>query len=277
MEIYGGSAIVKKKDLIIISVLSVIIGFMYLSCLPLGLLDIKFADIGKGTIAWSLNMLLCILIVFLTFKIFKVDFKLGFTKNGLVNGLKNNVVVALIMIFVFAVAQFTNSYSLLGNTPSIARIIIEGILMYIIVGVMEELLLRGLVLNMFEGFFQKSKHKVLIAIIVSSVLFALGHVPAVLNLGIGIILFKFFYPLSTGIYFGYLYKKSNNILVPIIYHAILDIVMGLIMICEATPADSYKTAMVAIISVFSVFLCAYGIIATVKLDREQQISLDRAD
>lgn len=267
----------KKKDLIIISVLSVIIGFMYLSCLPLGLLDIKFADIGKGTIAWSLNMLLCILIVFLTFKIFKVDFKLGFTKNGLVNGLKNNVVVALIMIFVFAVAQFTNSYSLLGNTPSIARIIIEGILMYIIVGVMEELLLRGLVLNMFEGFFQKSKHKVLIAIIVSSVLFALGHVPAVLNLGIGIILFKFFYPLSTGIYFGYLYKKSNNILVPIIYHAILDIVMGLIMICEATPADSYKTAMVAIISVFSVFLCAYGIIATVKLDREQQISLDRAD
>jgi len=259
----------KKKDLIVLFILSVVIGAMYLSFMPFALLEINLADITEGYIPMGLNMLLCILITFLAIKIFKVEYPLGFTKNGLANGLLKSLPVALVTIVIFAVANIIAGYPL-TNTPSVLRVVLEGVIFFIIVGFMEELLLRGLVLNAFEGILAKSKHKTALAIMISSVFFAAGHIPAFIDQGIVIILFKFIYPLGVGVYFGYLYRKYNNIWVPIIIHAVVDIVCGTIVTFSANESDGFNPATVIIMSALSVFLLVYGIVKIVKLDKELQ-------
>ncbi len=133
---------------------------------------------------------------------------------------------------------------------------------------MEELLLRGLVLNVFEGYFKNLKHKTMIAIFISTFLFALGHTIGVLNSGIGMILFKFFYPVATGLYFAYLYKKYNNLLVPMTWHSLIDMCSGVIIVF-ASSTDQIKTPAIILLSIFSILLMVYSINKIIKLDREQ--------
>ena len=53
----------KKRDLIIVIILSIIIGFMYISGLPLALFSVAYKDIQNYIIPIGLNIILCILIV----------------------------------------------------------------------------------------------------------------------------------------------------------------------------------------------------------------------
>ncbi len=107
--------------------------------------------------------------------------------------------------------------------PTIWKILIEGILYYIGVGIVEEFYVRGLFLNIVEAFADKKKHKTEIAIIVSSVVFGLGHIPGMLGMGVLVILFKVISTIGMGLYFGTIYKKTGNIWVPIILHSFIDI------------------------------------------------------
>lgn len=257
-----------KKDLTIITILSIIIGFMFLAGFPMGMFDINYGDIPQGCIPTLLNMLLCIFIVFITLKIFKVEFKLGVKKEGLKKGLKESLIVSLITIIVYVITNII-TFNLFGNTPSAVRFIVEVLIFYLLAGVMEELLLRGLVLNTFEGFFKKSKHKTMIAIFISTILFSLGHIIAVIPLGIGMILFKAFYPLATGLYWAYLYKKYDNLLVPTIWHSLLDMCAGVVIVFS--PAiDRMNTPSMIFLSSMSVVLLVYSIVKIIKFDKEIQ-------
>ncbi|MBR4309362.1 MAG: CPBP family intramembrane metalloprotease [Oscillospiraceae bacterium] len=262
----------KKKELIVLSILSIVIGGMYLSCMPFALVEMNLADITEGIIPATLNMLLCILITFLTLKIFRVKYPLGFTKDRLAHGLIKSLPVAAAMLVFFATAIAITVYPL-NSTPSFLRIVVEGIIYNFTVGFMEELLLRGLVLNAFEGILAKSKHKTAFAIMISSVFFAAGHIPSVIGQGTGMIMFRFFYPLALGIYFGYLYKKYNNIWVPIIIHAALDFAGIMVMLFSLNTTDVLRPMSYVIVSVFSVFLLVYGVVKTAKLDRTEAGSL----
>lgn len=94
---------------------------------------------------------------------------------------------------------------------------------YVGVGIIEEFYVRGLFLNIVEEFADKKANKTEIAIIVSSVVFGLGHVPGMLGMGTGVILFKLISTIGMGLYFGTIYKKTGNLWVPIIMHAFIDI------------------------------------------------------
>ena len=59
--------------------------------------------------------------------------------------------------------------------------------------------------------------------IVSSVVFGLGHIPGMIGMGVGVITFKLISTIGMGFYFGMIYKKTKNLWVPIIMHAIIDI------------------------------------------------------
>ena len=62
------------------------------------------------------------------------------------------------------------------NKPTIWRVVIEGIVYYIGVGIMEELYLRGLLQNIIAKWFGERKNAILYAILITSVLFGLGHI-----------------------------------------------------------------------------------------------------
>lgn len=106
---------------------------------------------------------------------------------------------------------------------TIYKILFEGILYYVGVGIVEEFYVRGLFLNIVEALLEHNSNRTLIAIIVSSVVFGLGHIPGMIGMGVGVITFKLISTIGMGFYFGMIYKKTKNLWVPIIMHAIIDI------------------------------------------------------
>ena len=68
---------------------------------------------------------------------------------------------------------------------------------------------KGLFLNIVEALADKRDNKIEIAIIVSSVVFGLGHIPGMLGMGIGVIIFKVISTIGMGFYFGTIYKKTG--------------------------------------------------------------------
>ena len=71
--------------------------------------------------------------------------------------------------------------------------------------------------------FIKSKNKTIIAIVISSVIFGLGHIFGVLGQPMLIIFTKIIWTIAMGIYFGAIYKKTDNLYVPIILHFIINV------------------------------------------------------
>lgn len=107
--------------------------------------------------------------------------------------------------------------------PSIWKVLIEGVIYYIGLAIIEELYVRGLLLNLIERLYYKNKDRTIIAIIISSIVFGLGHIFGVLGQPLIVIITKVIWTISMGIYFGTIYKKTNNLCLPIILHYIINI------------------------------------------------------
>ncbi len=107
--------------------------------------------------------------------------------------------------------------------PSVWKILIEGVLYYFGVAIIEELYVRGLFLNIVDKIAYKKECHTVIAIWVSSVIFGLGHIPGMIGMNPLVILFKVISTVGMGLYFGAIYKRTNNLWVPIILHGFIDI------------------------------------------------------
>lgn len=124
-------------------------------------------------------------------------------------------------------------------SPSCYLIIIV-IIEQIFVGVFEEFLVRGLVLNVLLAKIQNDRFKgKMAAVILSSLLFGVIHLlnlfsePQMLNATIA----QVFYATFIGIFLGILYLRTNNIWVVVFFHAIYDIVSELPVIFHEIPAQ----------------------------------------
>lgn len=94
------------------------------------------------------------------------------------------------------------------------------------IGFVEEILFRGLVLNVIHKLFKNSKHTNLWAIILSSVIFGLCHLfnlIATPNMVVSTIT-QVIYATIIGVYFAVIYIKTHNIVAPIILHTLFDYV-----------------------------------------------------
>lgn len=69
----------------------------------------------------------------------------------------------------------------------------------------------------------KKRNNTIIAIIVSSVIFGLGHIFGILGQSLLVIITKVVWTIAMGIYFGTIYKKTNNLWLPIILHFIINV------------------------------------------------------
>lgn len=213
----------RKKELIIISILTILLTFMDISGLPSALfLNIKISDITPFYWTLMLNFIIIGAIAFLILKYLCPDWKLGFNKNGLKNGFKKYGTVGIVVGVISGIA-FYIGLKPFNSHPTIWKVLIEGIIYYIGVAIVEELYVRGLLLNLFEKLCYKRKNNTIIAIILSSVIFGLGHIFGVLGQPILIIITKVIWTIAMGMYFGIIYKKTNNLWLPIILHFIIDV------------------------------------------------------
>ena len=211
-----------KKTKVILTILCLGIAFMDISGLPGVLLKVNFADVDRYIIPLMINFIIIGILAIVVLKLFKITYDFGFSASGLREGLKRYAIpgiVAGVLTFVaFLIGLFPFDYR-----PTIWKILIEGVLYYIGVGIVEEFYVRGLFLNIVEAFVDRKDNKTEIAIIVSSVVFGLGHIPGMLGMGIGVIVFKVISTIGMGFYFGTIYKKTGNLWVPIIMHSFIDI------------------------------------------------------
>lgn len=213
----------KKKELIIIATLTILLAFMELTGLPSSLfINIEVLDITPFYWILMFNFIIISIIAFFTLKYLCPNWKLGLNKKELKNGLKKYGILGIIVGVISGIA-FYIGLKPFNYSPTIWKVLIEGIIYYIGVAIVEELYVRGLLLNLIEKICYKKKNNTIIAIILSSIIFGLGHIFGVLGQSIFIIITKVIWTIAMGIYFGTIYKKTNNLWLPIIVHFIIDI------------------------------------------------------
>ncbi len=213
----------KKKELIIIGILTILLAFMDISGLPSALfINIEILDITPFYFTLMFNFVLIGIITFFTLKYLCPSWKLGLNTKDLKVGLKKYGIVGSAVGIISGIAFYIGLKPFNYN-PTIWKVLIEGIIYYIGVAIVEELYVRGLLLNFIEKLCHKKNNNTMIAIILSSVIFGLGHIIGVLGQPILIIITKVVWTIAMGIYFGAIYKKTNNLWLPIILHFIINV------------------------------------------------------
>ena len=163
----------KKRELILISILTVIIAVMDITGIPSAFfVDINIADIEPIYFTLMVNFLIIGIIAFLFIKYLCPEWRLGFTANGLTDGLKRYGIIGVITAVIGFVAFYVGLKPF-DRQPSVAKVLVEGVIYYIGVAIIEELYVRGLLLNIIERLFYKKKNSVLIAVVLSSAIFGL--------------------------------------------------------------------------------------------------------
>lgn len=211
------------KEIVFASIICIVLAACDTLCFPASLfINISVSDITPLYFALMINQWFWIIVgliairflcpnltIFLKFKYFK-------------DGWKKFWLSIFIMICITVLAFSLGLIGKYDYRPSIEKVVVEGFIYYISVAIIEELYIRALLLNIIERIAYKSKHATLIAIIVSSALFGLGHIIGMIGQDILTIICRVIWTISLGIYLGVIYKKSNNLWLPIVVHALID-------------------------------------------------------
>lgn len=237
-------------------ILTLLMAFMELSALPAAFLGkITFEDINPMYFTLMFNFVIALLVCCLCQRFWIKSLKLGLQKSGLTTGLKRYGLPAIIATLVVTVV-FCIGLAPFDNQPTFWRVVIEGIIYYVGVAVIEEVYLRGLLQNLLENCFEKNKHATLYAILMTSFLFGFGHVFGALGQPLGTIICKTVWAMALGVYLGSVYVKTRNLWVPIVLHFVIDL-CG-IPFCFSTSNQYPQIALVTSLVAY-VLLGIYGL------------------
>lgn len=212
-----------NKELIYIAILTLIIAFMDISGIPSALfVNIQIADIEPFYVTLMLNFLIIGMIAYPYLKILCPDWKLGLGKTGFVVGFKKYGVIGILIAIVGFVAFYVGLMPF-DRQPSVAKVLVEGIIYYVGVALIEELYVRGLLLNLIEKIFSMSKYKTVIAVVLSSLIFGFGHIFGTLGQPLPVIVSKVVWTIGMGIFLGMVYKKTKNLWLPVLFHFLINV------------------------------------------------------
>lgn len=233
--------------------MTIIMTIMEMTGLPTGLLvNIKIADIEPIYFVLMINFVLAWIICWLWHRYLCKDWSFGLQKQGIGPGLKGYgmpaLLAAVIVFFAFCVGLAP-----LDNRPTIWRVVIEGVVYYIGVGIMEEVYLRGLLQNIIEKLCRKKKNAVFYAVFITSFLFGAGHIFGALGQPALTVICKVLWAMALGVYFGAVYICTRNLWVPIILHTLID--LSGIPFCFTTT-NQYPTA--GLLACLGCYLCLGG-------------------
>lgn len=212
----------RKKELIFAIIIALVLAVGDLFAFPVGLfLDIHIADIEPMYFALMINHWVLIVVALVIMRFFCPNWQLGLTKANFCTGIKEYGLSGL-LIFTISSIAFYVGLKPFDNEPSVLKVVIEGFVYYIGVAVIEELYIRGLLLNIIERLLHKTKYATTSAIIVSSVIFGIGHIFGTLGSSPLTIICKVVWTTGLGLYLGAIYKRINNLWVSIVLHAVID-------------------------------------------------------
>lgn len=213
----------KKRELIYIAILTAVIAFMDITGIPSAFfVNIKIADIEPIYFTLMVNFLIIGAVSFLFLKVLCPEWKIGFRKKGLISGCKKYGIIGALAAVMSFIAFYAGLYTF-DYQPSIGKVLIEGVVYYIGVAIIEELYVRGLLLNLIEKLFAKSKNSTMIAVLSSSVIFGVGHIFGTIGQPPLVIVSKVIWTIGMGMFFGTVYKKTDNLWLPIVMHFLINV------------------------------------------------------
>lgn len=215
--------IIPVKEIIIAVIIMLLLAALDLTVFPMILFnEIKVLDVEPIYFSLIINQWFLIVVGLILIKFLCPNLVLNLKKEGLAKALKKYLPWAIIFLLIAGFAYFIGLLNYYDYTPSFLKVFTEMFVYNISVGFLEELYIRGLLLNILIVLLKKYKNSTFKAIIISSVLFSLGHIPGMINSDVLIIVLRLVWTLMLGIYFGVIYKTSNNLWVPIISHVIIN-------------------------------------------------------
>ncbi len=248
---------ISRRVSISVVVLTIIMTFMEMTALPAALFcNIHIRDIEPIYFSLMINFAIAFVLCFICKKTIIKEWNFGMQFHGIGSGLKKYGISAVAATLIVGVS-FCIGLMPFNNKPTLLRVVIEGIVYYIGVAIMEEIYLRGLLQNIIEKWFGSRNNAALYAIIISSVLFGLGHIFGALGQPLTTIICKALWAAALGVYFGAVYVKTRNLWIPIILHFIVDL-CG-IPFCFSNSNQYPTIALVACLTVY-LLLGIYGII-----------------
>lgn len=213
----------KKREVLYIIILIFLIALMDITGIPsVFFVNIKIGDIEPFYFVLMVNFVIIGIVAFIYLKYLCPKWKLGFTKTGLLEGLKKYGIIGIVISLVGLIAFYVGLLPF-DSHPSIAKVLVEGVIYYVGVAIIDELYVRGLLLNLIDNIFKRNKNSTVIAVILSAVIFGLGHIFGVLNQPALVIISKVVWTIGMGIFLGMIYKKTNNLWLPIIMHFFINV------------------------------------------------------
>ena len=214
---------IDKRTSIGVTILTIIMTFMEMTALPAALFyNIQIRDIEPIYFSLMINFIFAFALCYVCRKTIIKEWNFGLQFQNIPNDLKKYGIPSLVATLIVAVA-FCIGLSPFNNKPTIFRVIVEGVVYYIGVAIMEEIYLRGLLQNIIEKWFGKRDNATLYAVIISSALFGFGHIFGALGQPILTIICKAVWAAALGVYFGAVYVKTRNLWIPIILHFVVDL------------------------------------------------------
>lgn len=211
-----------NKEIAYVLIITIIVAIMDISGLPTTLfINLSLFDINPIILSLFINFIFITGFIFLSKQLFFPSWDFAFNRKYLIEGIKRYGWITL-FVFVITTLAFYIGLKPFDYIPSIYKIIFEGLIYYIGVGFIEELYIRGLLLNVIERLFKNKNNSTFISIIISSVIFGLGHIFGSIDSSILVIVSKVIWTISLGLFLGVIYKKSNSLLLSIIVHCLID-------------------------------------------------------
>ena len=159
--------------------------------------------------------------------------------------------------------------ALIRGTASITRIDLMGLYILYIFGIslIEELVFRGTLLLLIFDLLRNSKHRPLLTVLFSSLVFALFHLTNLfVGADIGYTLLQCVYTFLIGAMLSMVMLKSHNVWLCILIHAIFD--FGGLLIINIGSGDPWDLTF-WILTIVSGVLCAGHIIfSLIKLEKD---------
>lgn len=232
-----------------------VVAFLYMTGIPsIYLPSISIVDVEPTYITLLMNMLLVILIGVMLVKGVTPEVKLEFGRNNLKQGFSDYWFSCLIAFMIPCIVFYLDLRPL-EYKPTIWKLIIEGFLYYIGVGITEEFFSRGLLLNGIEKLLKGNKTQ-LKAVMLSALIFGLGHIFGIIGATPYYIISKVIWTIGLGIYLGAIYVKTRNLWIVAFFHIIID--LGALPFCFSLQMEYSKNSALIIMLTF-LFMGGYGI------------------
>ena len=250
--------IMNSKEIICASVITLLLAAFDLLGYPAALfVDIVLADVNPVYFTLIINQWFLIAVGLTAIHLLCPSIRLRLKKEGLKEGLKKFWVSGMLLFSLSLLAYYIGFTGNYDYKPSVWKIFIEGFVYYLSVGFIEELYIRGLLLNIIERLCINRKNAVFIAIVVSACIFSLGHIPGMIGENQFTIICRLIWTMSLGVYFGVIYKKTNNLWVPIIMHILVNVFSGMLF-CFTTQR-TYPQITVILVTVTYLIIGAWSV------------------